>query len=198
MATDSKGATNGTYTGGVTLGAAGALTTDSDKAASFDGVDDFVAIGDVHDFAGTAPFSVEFWLKKDVASTSDYIRLVDKHKTAAPRDGWVFAIDPGTQKILFERWGAGNQDSFASSTATQTGRWYHLVGTYDGTSMRLYIDGALEATRTSSASMGNTTVPLRIARSADAASYFDGTIDEVAIYNSALTGGQIQSHYDAR
>ena len=46
--------------------------------------------------------------------------------------------------------------------------------------------------------MGNTTLPLRIARSADVGSYFDGAIDEVAIYNGAPSSAQVQDHYNPR
>jgi hypothetical protein len=182
----------------VTLGAPGALSSDPDGAADFDGVDDHVEVGDVHDFAGTAPFSVGFWFRKDASSATDWIRLVDKHRTTAPRDGWVFALDPGSQKVLFERWGGGTQSSLASSTVTASARWYHVVGTYDGTHMRLYVDGRLEATASSSVAMADTALPLRFARSAMAASYFDGRIDEVAIYGVAMTSGQVQDHHDAR
>ena len=201
-AADSKGTITGSYVNGVTLGGGGALLSDSNGAPSFDGVDDYVEIGDVYDFAGTAAFSIEFWIKKDVQEATKWARLIDKHKVTTPRDGWVFSVAPDTAGkpgvILFERWGGGTQHSMASSTVTAVGTWYHVVGTYDGATMRLYVNGVLESSRASSVAMSDLTVPLRIAASAEGGSNFDGTIDEVAIYNVALTGAQVLQHFNAR
>lgn len=203
-ASDSKGTSTGTYTGGYTLGAAGGLAHDADKATTFDGSTGYVNIGDVYDFAGTTSFSVEFWVKKNVQEATSWARLVDKHQLTPVRDGWTTSIAPNSDtfgnagKILFERWGNGSQSNVVGTTATAVGTWYYVVATYDGSTLRLYVNGSLEASAASSVSMSDTTAPLRIAASAGGGSNFNGTIDDVAIYNVALTAAQIQAHYDAR
>lgn len=53
---------HGTYYGNATVNQPGALGTDGDRAAGFDGSDDYVSPGDVLDFTGTAPFTVEAWV----------------------------------------------------------------------------------------------------------------------------------------
>ncbi len=202
-AVDARGVVNGTYTNGVTLNQTGALSGDADKAASFDGVDDYVNVGDVYDFAGTASFSVEAWFKKDVNAASTYMRVVDKNNWNSPRNGWQLEIQPESEgadarKIGFSRWAGGSTNYAMSTTLTGTGTWYHVVGTYDGTNLRIYVNGVLEATTASSLSMPGNALPLRIGQSAAGYEFFDGTIDDVAIYSSALGASAIQEHYWAR
>jgi VCBS repeat-containing protein len=202
VATDAKGVANGTYAGGVTLAQTGALSGDTDKAASFDGVDDTVTAGDVYDFAGTVAFSVEFWAKKDTNPASVYPLFVNKDSGSSPRNGWNISMSPDSTgvdagKIGFERWNAGVGDGPTSTTATQVGVWYYIVATYDGTTMRIYINGVLEASAASSLSMPGNAAAFSIGKS-PTGNQFDGTIDDVAVYNAALTAVQIDAHYAAR
>jgi hypothetical protein len=76
------------------------------------------------------------------------------------------------------------------------GRWSHLAGTYDKNQIRLYIDGALVATHNTTASLPNGQQEWRIGRRWDYNECFNGYMDEVRIYNEALTGAQI--NYDMR
>jgi concanavalin A-like lectin/glucanase superfamily protein len=76
--------------------------------------------------------------------------------------------------------------------------WSHLAMTYNGSSMRLYVNGALVATR---AQTGNATVStgvLRIGGNGVWGEYFTGAIDEVRIYNRALSAAEIQADMNTR
>jgi hypothetical protein len=87
----------------------------------------------------------------------------------------------------------------ASTTATVAGTWYHFAVTYDGATMRMYVNGALEASTASALSIPNTTYPLRLG-SLDPAptNRFAGRLDEIAIYNVALSTAQVAEHYRSR
>jgi hypothetical protein len=78
-------------------------------------------------------------------------------------------------------------------------KWIHLAGTYDGTNWKLYRNGALLAT--SAAATGAVDVPngdWAIGSAGEGwEQIFNGSIDEVAIYNKALSAGQLLSHYNA-
>lgn len=77
--------------------------------------------------------------------------------------------------------------------------WYHLVGVYDGTEMRLYMNGVLEVSAPHSGDSDCTNGSLYISRDAFSRwhdTFFKGLIDEVAIYNRALTSGEIAQHYE--
>jgi hypothetical protein len=78
-----------------------------------------------------------------------------------------------------------------------TNTWYHLMGTYDGTTAILYVNGAPATTGTSSAYTPNTTVPMGIGARGDNAFYFPGSVDEVVVYPSVLPADAAAAHYAA-
>ena len=78
-----------------------------------------------------------------------------------------------------------------STTTLQNGIWYHVLGTYDGSTMKLYVNGKNEATKTSVTSCAFSTT--YIGRSGLANGFFNGTIDEVRIWNRSLSPAEILS-----
>jgi len=80
------------------------------------------------------------------------------------------------------------------------GNWHQLAATYDGSMMKLYVDGALSASSTSySGALPNNTYPVWIGRNYDpdnSSDFFNGTIDEVQIYNRSLSAEQITAFYN--
>ena len=73
--------------------------------------------------------------------------------------------------------------------------WHHLAYTYDGTTHILYIDGVEQATSTSVGQTGTVT-SVQIGAASNYSEYFNGRIDEVRIYNTALTAAQISALYN--
>ena len=89
-----------------------------------------------------------------------------------------------------------------STTRPAVGTW-HLVLVRQGGTLTLYVNGVAESTNTTlpaSGALNITTGSLRIGRltSATDPEYFAGSIDELAIYNGALTAAQVWEHYVAR
>ena len=84
----------------------------------------------------------------------------------------------------------GNQyGSLYSTQALGTGRWYHVAGIYDGSKMSLYINGALDASQEASGSISRTDAPVLIGANADMPDRFwNGMLDDVRVYNYALSG----------
>ncbi|MFC1620995.1 DUF2341 domain-containing protein [Candidatus Omnitrophota bacterium] len=150
------------------------------NAIEFDGVDDYVSMGDNVDIASA--LTVEVWVKTDSVS-GDHI--IDK-------DNEYALYFSGTTL----RWKIGTTDPTNAVYSSWTdGKWYHLVGIWDGTNASLYIDGALIGTDTKSATA--TTNALFIGtNSPTPGSYFDGLIDEVRIYNVARSPAQIKTDYE--
>ena len=72
------------------------------------------------------------------------------------------------------------------------GQWQHVAATFDGTTARYYIDGAEVASRTVSGSVGSSNTWRIGAYGAHPGGFFDGLIDDVRIYNRALTASEIQ------
>jgi prepilin-type N-terminal cleavage/methylation domain-containing protein len=83
-------------------------------------------------------------------------------------------------------------------TSFDANKWYHVVGTYNGTDIKLYVDGSLDAVTPRTGTLSSLTGNYFIGRDeGGAARYFSGLIDEVRVYNRALTSAQIKSQYYA-
>ena len=81
-----------------------------------------------------------------------------------------------------------------TSTLPSTGAWHLLVGTYDGANLRLYVDGTQVASAAATGSMPVTTDQLVIGSktpTSTAGDHFNGKIDDVRIYNYALTAAEV-------
>jgi hypothetical protein len=193
------GTADGTYVNGVTLGSAG-TAADGDPAAGFDGTDDHVDVGDVFDFPGTAPFSAEFWIRIPDTAVEGWQAPVSTGTLSAPRQGWQFWLAHDTSPfgianvhtIGLQRWRDGTHDPSTSTTQLAAGVWYHIAGTYDGATIRLYVNGHLEHSRSSTLALLPDAAPLRFG-GVDAG-FLQGDLDEVAIYDHALDPDRVRAH----
>ncbi|MFZ8829993.1 MAG: LamG domain-containing protein [Candidatus Aenigmatarchaeota archaeon] len=162
------------------------------KALSFDGIDDYVIIGDVFGFEGNATFSVVFWVF-DRGFDGKWARLVSKEKIATPRQGWLVVRAASENKYKLERWRDGVGD--AVSIYYTPNQWNFIAFTYNGSHMRGYLNGALISISPSTLSLIPTGTPLTIGKISDGAEFFNGTIDELLIYNKALSEEEIKLLY---
>ena len=85
------------------------------------------------------------------------------------------------------------QLGIAGTAALPLNTWSHLAGTYDGTMLRLYVNGTQVASRAISGNILSSSGPLRIGGNGVWPEYFTGRIDEIRVYNRALSATQIQS-----
>jgi hypothetical protein len=201
VARDATGNGNdGQYVGGVTLATGGALIGDTDTAVTLDGVSGHVDMGNRFAFAGNASFTLELWAQPHAIGTS-YQRVISRELPTSPREGYLVFVragsgaDPST--FSMERWEA-NQTNQCPETNAVTQVWHHLVATYDGATSRIYLDGALAASQPAALALNATTASLWIGASAfDTAAYFNGFVDEVAVYGTALSATRIAAHYHA-
>ena len=83
--------------------------------------------------------------------------------------------------------------SVGGPTASPVGAWTHVALTYDGTMLRLYVNGTEVASRTASGQITASTSPLWIGGNSPFGEYFAGLIDDVRVYNRALTQAEIQT-----
>lgn len=205
-ALDIVGSNNGTVNGTVTRGVTGALA-DGDTAMTFDGSTGWIsaAAAGTFNFTGTSSFTIECWVKvSSLPGAGLFPRIV--HKVAndgAGKNGWLVSIgasdDPNPGKILFERWVSGTQYQALSNVALTTGVWHHVVCVYNGTTMTVYLDGTAGTGVSSTASLLSSSSVVAFARRGDAAAAFlAGSLDEIAIYPSVLTGTQVSNHYSLR
>jgi hypothetical protein len=183
---------NATFKGTVTTGVRGAIAGDPDTAFHFDGTSSAVVLANGPTFAGKVPYSVEAWVR--AASYTDG-RVVTACQST-PNGGWAmyFINDP---KPHFQRETMTGDDDLTGAALAATG-FTHLVGTFDGTTQRLYVDGevaaAAPATRDNAGDFG---VPFVIGANGITGeiNQFKGDIDEVAIYDHALSDERVRQHH---
>ena len=83
--------------------------------------------------------------------------------------------------------------SVLASPALVANTWTHLAATYDGTTIRLYVNGVQKATAASASTLLASAGPLRLGGNSIWGEYFAGKLDDVRIYDKALTAAQIQA-----
>jgi hypothetical protein len=192
------GSVHGLFGGSATtLLVGGALLGgDDDGATEFAG-DAWVLLGDVFDFASAAPFSIELWMKVDSGLTG---AMALAHKQAS-NQGWRLELQPGDgggpePQVHFIRKQDNNNDQ-VSGYNLELGEFHHIVGSYDGSQIRLYVDGSQVDFTGADKVLVDTTQPLALGAKADGNTPFVGALDEVAIYDKALPAVRVGAHHDA-
>ena len=185
----------GTFVGGVQPGDAGPLVGDQDTAMRFDGVDDFVAIGDRLEFPGVAPFSFELWVKPhnhDVAYTG-VLSKTDEQAGGNTKSGFLIFDHFG--KFGAERNAGDTAQNVETTAALPVDVWTYVVVTFDGATLSLYLDGQSQATNATPISIPSTTNGFVLgARNGGEYLRYPGVIDEVAVYDHALSPERIDAH----
>ncbi len=173
------------------------------QAINFDGVDDYVTKGTGVAFTKTSSFSGSAWVKTDSSGA------IVSNLNYALSPGWIFAVSLiGTNNLEF---GIVNDDVSAGryrrgSTNIKDGKWHFVSFTYDGsnavTGIQLYVDGTLETMTTflntdpgtlvdSGLEIGST-----MFNSALQTFTFASSIDDVRIYNRALSVSEVKRLYE--
>jgi len=199
VVTDTSGAgRSGAFVGNPTLGVPGALSSDTNTAVGFNGTTQYGQVP--YAAALNAPqFSVEAWAYVTGGQGTFRSVVTSRDSSASTTRGYVlYAAADGSWQFWIGAGGAGQwQQVFGPAVALNT--WTHLVGTYDGTTAQLYVNGTLVAATQATLS-ANTVRPLRFAAGAtegNASFHFPGRVDEVAVYGSALQPSRVQSHFAA-
>lgn len=194
-AANAVGAQAGTLTNGATW-APGIYGS----AVDLDGSNDYVALGTM-DVSGAAS-SIFLWLRADALTGND-IRFLAKANGSGEANHWwmLSTVDGILARARLKTGGTTNTvaGNFASPKQLTTEKWQHIGFTYDGTNFKVYLDGVEVGNlpKTGALSTDNT-VAAAIGRNGSdtAGGYFNGKIDDVRIYNRALTATEVEDLYD--
>jgi phosphodiesterase/alkaline phosphatase D-like protein len=180
----------GVFRGGPFLNQAG-LINDTNRAARFDGNDDWTEVRDSASLDLTNAITLEAWIKPDaIPAAGGWASVVSKPES--------YSLQFNGPQLEFTLIQNGNRRRLlAPSGAVVAGRTYHAVATYDGATQRLYLNGTQVASRAQSGSASVTTWPLALGSWNGYAESFRGTIDEVAVYNTTLSAARVSAHYTA-
>ena len=171
------------------------------KGLEFDGVDDHVLVGASTslDFSMADNFSAEMWIK--INSAVDHCLLL-KRFTGNGQLHWNFSIfSDGSLFFGLDKFTTGGWSEHTTpSGLIATDEWYHVAFTKRGQNpgnVSLYIDGLEVLSETIGPNPQGATAaggPIYMGKHFDHGQYFNGTIDEVAIYNRSLTASEIYDH----
>jgi hypothetical protein len=195
FAADSSGnGLTGLYFGGVTKGVPGAVAGDSNTAVSFDGLTGHVR---VLSLVG-GDFSVELWMRTTVPGLTGVQGYQGNGLAWSDVPGvandWIVAYLNNSACFF-----TGNpDDTIIGLTPLNTGAWHHIVATrVQGGAKHLYVDGVLEASGITNGNPLADNPIVEIGADTLDGRYFSGSIDEVALYRTALTADQVLAHYNA-
>lgn len=145
----------------------------------------------------SSAFTVEFWVNPNQLTTDLFSPLcsVDfTQNSGNSRLGWVFYQN--TNNWQFRMGGTSGYVATCAGGSVQSNAWTHIVGVYDGANATLYVNGVNVNSLSAAGFSPNTTQPLRFGATTVPNRTYDGRVDEVAFYNSALSAATITSHYN--
>jgi hypothetical protein len=190
-ALDQRGAANGTYVNAPTLGSAGLLPGESDKAVGLDGTNDHVRVPASSSLDLTNAITVEAWIKPAaLPAAGSFASIVTK-----PEAYTLQFNGPRLELTVIQ--GGDRKRLQAPSGAVVAGQAYHVVGTFDGTTQRLYLNGVQVASAALAGSASTSSAALYMGSWSGGDEFLRGTLDEVAVYRGVLSAARVKAHYDA-
>ncbi|MGS2717650.1 DUF6701 domain-containing protein [Eionea flava] len=192
---DNQGAINGIAVNGANTVADGLIC----RAASFDGIDDYVTVSGISDTLNGSS-SLSFWIKTEQQGDNTYWRApgitgIEEANRSSNDIFWGYLSRNG--RLGF---GKGGSHHVASSVSVNNSQWQHIVLTRDDVSgdISIYINGTFN--RAVEGRLGG--IPLtfsslgRIEDTAGTPGYFSGLLDEVLVFASVIDADQVQSIYN--
>jgi hypothetical protein len=158
----------------------------SGKGLNFDGVDDYVGVTESSSLQITQEITLEAWVSldslPDPATSPGGWHIISKDgawgiRVRSNGDGFYFFLDTTND--------GGSWNAVQAILGTlQLNRWYHVAGSYDGSSIRIYVDGELKGEISQSNAI-DTGAPVKVG-GGSAGYYLDGTIDEARVFDRAI------------
>jgi hypothetical protein len=166
----------------------------------FDGSSGYVDVGDVLPFLATAPFTIEAWASPAEATGPACIAsksYASGGLNGGITEGYTFYLDSGTNATNLLRLRNSTPDG-AQGSAVVNGTFSHVVATYDGATLEIWVNGVSVGSAPSARALVSHTQPLTIGASRGGIfCFFRGALDEVAFYGAALPAGRIAAHFKA-
>jgi hypothetical protein len=195
-ATDSSGNGNsGALQNGPTW-----TTGKSGSALNFDGVNDTLYIGNWGGLTSiTSGLTVAAWVYRNTTQ-SGFVSVASREVGSGYYEHFYLGFENGNYRWFVNT--SGGYSSTALGGASPTGQWVHVVGTYDGSTVKLYANGVQQFSAAHSGTFANDTTAITIGAAYNDSSHaageaFNGKVDDVNIYSYALTAQQVQQLYQA-
>lgn len=190
-ANDSIGSNHATAQNGAAYSASGK----KNQAGLLDGINDYFSIPDSPSLEGMSQLTCAMWVKLDAlpAGNDQILEKGNCYRINLDSSGHVhFAVATANNGWYT----AGT--NVTASTNLAAGSWFHIAGVYDGSYVKIYINGVLGGTgsQTISGNIVSNSNNMQFGKYYDA-NYMDGLIDEIRLYNTGLTAAQVQDLYNS-
>lgn len=160
-------------------------TQNEPGAYIFDGIDDYMTISGNND----SPFTIAMRIRPDQIKAMDIARMAEYPLSTAIHDR-DFYMEPDGR--ITARIYDGSSKTVTSNISLSPSYWAHIAITYSGSNLKLYVNGALQNTISAGAPITNYSTPeLVLGQAANTDSFFAGQINDVQMYNRALTDEEI-------
>ncbi|MBL7822498.1 MAG: HYR domain-containing protein, partial [Saprospiraceae bacterium] len=165
------------------------------KGLDFDGVNEYVTVADNAVLEGMGALTVMGWMKIDALPVQNYAPIAKEnaYRLIVGANGSFHFVVATTSNGWYS---AGTVGS-GGSNLLPTNKWIHVAGVYTGSKVNVYVNGVLMGTSTGtiSGNIINNGSPLTMAfKTSSNIDYFNGKMDEVGVFNQALTASQIKAY----
>jgi hypothetical protein len=157
-------------------------------------------------FTGNEPYTLESWIYMTAnPGVDNYPCLFFRDGGLANRDGYVFYyssygasdnITFGFERFTSKANNAADYVEYSTTNSEFLNKWHHMIGTYDGSTLRMYVDNVLVGSNSSTRTITNTVKPVQIGH-LDNYYAFGGKMSVAKIYNKALSAAEINQNYNA-
>ena len=163
------------------------------SALQLDGVNDHVNVPDSNSLDLSNRFTFAFWFKPSqlLNGSSGRKDLFQKFLSY-----WLILNYPANDGKLSFVLNSGSPTVKSTTSSWNANQWYHVAATYDGVTMKLYINGVLEGTTPTALLPVNTTNPLQIGGNSAQGFWFPGAMDDVRLYGSPLSAALVADLYN--
>lgn len=170
---------------GFNTGSMYAASGDLNQAYDFDGSTNYLQITDDASLNPTAEITLEAWVNPDTTSGT--------HPIIAKNGQYILQINADV--VEFTVVIAASNETLTTVDTIPVDEWSHIVAVYDGANQYIYINGVESISVAQTGAIDTSASQLRIGHQASTSNYFDGTIDEAAVYGDAFPQERIEEHY---
>tara|TARA_R110002167_G_C12627430_1_gene647307 strand:+ start:266 stop:1462 length:1197 start_codon:yes stop_codon:yes gene_type:complete len=168
------------------------------RSVNFDGTNDYLSIAASSDFDfGTGNFTMSVWFKADTISGggADYYALLDFRGSSSDIAPTLYM----SQHTGYRLYVYNGSTVVNYNTTPTVGQWYHVAYTRSGTTGTIYLNGSSVASGTDSGDYNLSTPAPKVGKVATSATgkYFDGKVDEVSLFDSALSPTNVTAIYNS-
>lgn len=133
---------------------------------------------------GSGSFTIECWIRFDVANTTTLQYFLAQYDLGTGQRSWAFSYQAGQLSLYRSADGTTITSLVGGTWAYTTNTWYHVAVDWDGTKLRLYVDGALVGSSTTAVTLFDSSAALTVGTSLNNGALntnFQGYLDEIRI-----------------